>query len=131
MNHLLDHQVIFMHGSRPTDLPPPPPDPPPPPPHTHTQTPEKSQNTGILSNTGPDCLKITKLPNQHSILGHHLIICTPAKHHEMAFHWCAVDSLLIVVFGSSPHHLKKIKVGHPLPNFLDQRMILFICFYLF
>ena len=37
----------------------------PPPPH------EKSQNIGFLSNTGPDPLKITKLPSQHSMLGHH------------------------------------------------------------
>ena len=26
---------------------------------------------GFLSNTGPDPLKITKLPSQHSMLGHH------------------------------------------------------------
>ena len=26
---------------------------------------------GFLSNTGPDPLKITKLPSQHSILGYH------------------------------------------------------------
>ena len=28
------------------------------------------KNAGFLSNTGPDILKITKLPNQHSILRH-------------------------------------------------------------
>ena len=33
--------------------------------------PEKSQNIGFLSNTGPDPLKITKLSFQHSMLGHH------------------------------------------------------------
>ena len=38
---------------------------PPPPP------PENSQNIGFLSNTGLDSLKITKLPSQHSMLGHH------------------------------------------------------------
>ena len=33
---------------------------------------EKSKiNIGFLSNTGPDPLKITKLPSQHSMLGHH------------------------------------------------------------
>ena len=32
---------------------------------------EKSQNIGFLSNTGLDHLKITKLPSQHSMLGHH------------------------------------------------------------
>ena len=29
------------------------------------------KNIGFLSNTGPDPLKITKLPSQHSMLGHH------------------------------------------------------------
>ena len=33
--------------------------------------PEKYQNKGFLSNTGPDPLKITKLPSQHSMLGHY------------------------------------------------------------
>ena len=33
---------------------------------------KKTQNKGLLSNTGPDPLKITKLPKQHSMLGHHL-----------------------------------------------------------
>ena len=32
---------------------------------------ENYKNIGFLSNTGPDPLKITKLPNQHSKLGHH------------------------------------------------------------
>ena len=31
---------------------------------------EYYKNTGFLSNTGPDPLKITKLTIQHSILGH-------------------------------------------------------------
>ena len=31
---------------------------------------EKIQKLGFLSNTGPDPLKITKLPSQHSMLGH-------------------------------------------------------------
>ena len=29
------------------------------------------KNIGFLSNTGPDPLKITTLPSQHSMLGHH------------------------------------------------------------
>ena len=33
--------------------------------------PENHKNIGFLSNTGPDPLKITKLPSQHSVLGHH------------------------------------------------------------
>ena len=32
---------------------------------------ENYKNIGFLSNTGPDPLKITKLPIQHSMLGHH------------------------------------------------------------
>ena len=32
---------------------------------------ENHKNKGFLSNTGPDPLKITKLPSQHSMLGHH------------------------------------------------------------
>ena len=34
--------------------------------------PLKSQKIGFLCNTGPDPLKTTKLPSQHSMLGHHL-----------------------------------------------------------
>ena len=33
--------------------------------------PENHKNIGFLRNTGPDPLKITKLPSQHSMLGHH------------------------------------------------------------
>ena len=33
---------------------------------------ENYKNLGFLSNTGLDPLKITKLPMQHSMLGHHL-----------------------------------------------------------
>ena len=32
---------------------------------------ENYKNIGFLCNTGPDPLKITKLPSQHSMLGHH------------------------------------------------------------
>ena len=32
---------------------------------------ENYKNIGFLSNIGPDPLKITKLPIQHSMLGHH------------------------------------------------------------
>ena len=32
---------------------------------------ENYTNIGFLSNTGPDLLKITKLPIQHSMLGHY------------------------------------------------------------
>ena len=53
---------------------------------------EKSQNIGLLSNTGPDPLKITKLPSQHSMLGHH----RPSS--ETTFKWRADDDPFIVVF---------------------------------
>ena len=32
---------------------------------------ENYKNIGFLSNTGPDSLKITKLPIQHSMFGHY------------------------------------------------------------
>ena len=41
----------------------------------------KLQNIGSLSNTGPDLLKYTQLPSQHSMLGHH----RPAS--ETPFKW--------------------------------------------
>ena len=44
--------------------------PPAPPPPTHTHT-ENNKNIGFLGNNGLDPLKITKLPSQHSMLGHH------------------------------------------------------------
>ena len=52
-----------------------------------------TKNIGFLSNTCPDPLKITKLPSQHSMLGHH----RPAS--EKPFKY-AIDDPLIVVFGS-------------------------------
>ena len=33
--------------------------------------PLKNNNKGFLSNTGPDPLKIAKLPSQHSMSNHH------------------------------------------------------------
>ena len=33
--------------------------------------PEKSQKYRVLCNSGPDPLKITKLPSKHLMLGHH------------------------------------------------------------
>ena len=49
--------------------------------------PEKSQNIGFPSNTGHDPLKITNLPSQHSMLGHHW----HASQKRMAFDWRADD----------------------------------------
>ena len=56
------------------------------------------KNIGFL---GP--WKITKLPSQHSMLGHH----RPASETPMAFHWRADDGLLLVLFGSSFPSSKK------------------------
>ena len=56
--------------------------------------PKKNKNIGFLSNTGLDLLKISKLPSQHSMLGHH-------RHASETFRWRAGDGPLIVVLGSS------------------------------
>ena len=40
------------------------------------------KNIGFLDNTGPEPLKITKLPSQHSMLGHH------RDASETPFTWC-------------------------------------------
>ena len=55
--------------------------------------PDNSRKTGFLRNTGPDPLKITKLPSHRSLLGHHRLD----------------DGPLLVVFGSSPLIKKKKK----------------------
>ena len=47
--------------------------------------PEKSQNIGFLSNSGPDPWKITKLPSQHLMLGHHRLAS------ETPFKWTPSD----------------------------------------
>ena len=72
--------------------------------------PEKSQNIGFLSNTGPDPIKFTKSPNQHQCWA---IIGTPAKR------WHADDGPILVVFGSA---LQVKKVDSLWKNFLDPRM---------
>ena len=80
--------------------------------------PDKSQNIGVSSNTGPDPLKLAKLPSQHSMLGHHRHASeTPL----MAFRWRADNGSLKVVLGSSlPSATKKtttknvVQVGPPL-----------------
>ena len=50
---------------------------------------ENYKNIGSLSNTGPDPLKITNLPIQHSMLGHH----RPAR--ETPFKWRFADGPLM------------------------------------
>ena len=84
----------------------------------------KNRNAiGFLSNTGPDPLKITKLPSQHSMLGHH----RPAS--ETSFEWRFAGAPLmarfLVVFGSSLLSSTKKGLSELDPlchNFLDPRM---------
>ena len=63
------------------------PDPPPP---------GKHKIIGLLSNSGPDPLKIAKLLSQHSMLGHHQH--ASEKPFIMAFHWRADDGPLKMLF---------------------------------
>ena len=42
-----------------------------------------TKNIGFLSKTGPDPLKIAKLPSQHSMLGHHW----PASETPLKLKW--------------------------------------------
>ena len=49
----------------------------------------KLQNIGFPSNTGPDRLKITKLPIQHSMLDHRRPVS------EMPFEWHFAGGLLM------------------------------------
>ena len=72
------------------------------------------KKVGFHSNTGPDPLKITKLPIQHSMLGHQL----PAS--KMPFKWHFPGRPFMAHLSwyldlSSPHQTKKkVKVGPPL-----------------
>ena len=61
--------------------------------------PENHKNIGYLKITGPDPLKITKLPSQHSMLG---------------YHWHADDGPHKVVFGSRPSSTKNENTLDPL-----------------
>ena len=60
------------------------------------RTPLKNHNSiSSLSNTGPDPLKMTKLPNQHSMSGHRWHAS------ETPFKWRFAGGPLIVAFHSS------------------------------
>ena len=88
-----------------------------------TGAPQKNhKNIGFLSNTGLDPLKITKLPNQHSMLGHH-------RHaSETSIKWRFAGGSMMArlkwyLDPPSPHQLKKqqqkkeknpSKLDHPL-----------------
>ena len=61
---------------------------------------ENHKNIGFFSNTGPDPLKIVKLPSQLSILGHNW--------HASETRWRTEEGPLIVVLGQFlPHQTKK------------------------
>ena len=55
--------------------------------------PRKSQKYRSFSNTGPDPLKIVKLPSQLSIFGHNRLAS------KTPFKWRVENGPLIVVFG--------------------------------
>ena len=53
---------------------------------------ENHKAIGFLSNTGPDPMEVTKLPSQHSMLGHH----RPAT--EAPFEWRFAGGPMIALF---------------------------------
>ena len=61
-----------------------------------TPPPGKSQKIGFLSNTDPDPKKITELPSQHSVFGHHR-------------RFAGGPMIVIEVFGSFLPHQTKTK----------------------
>ena len=106
---------------------------PPPPLENYKNPPGKiTKNIGFLSNTGPDPLRITKLPIQHLMVGHHRPVSeTPLK-------WRLAGGPLMArlkwyLDPSSPHQTKKntkiVKIG-PLLTKLPRsaHASVFICF---
>ena len=83
------------------------------------------KNIGFLSNCGPDPLNITKLPRQHSMLGHHQHASeTPFKWRFAG--WPTMTHLKWYLGSSSPHQLKRKPMSKldPLRQyFLDPRML--------
>ena len=81
------------------------------------------KNIGFLSNTGAYPLKITKLPSQHSMMGHHWHI-SETPFNETPFKWPFVGGptmgrlLCLDILPPLEHQLKKekkpFKVGPPL-----------------
>ena len=83
------------------------------------------KNKGFLSNTGPDSLKTTKLPSQHSMLGHY----RPTS--EKPFKWRFAGGPMMAAYSgiwifppliNQKKTKKNVKVGPPLTKFLDPRM---------
>ena len=65
------------------------------------------KNIGFLSNTGPDPLKIAKLPSQHSILGHYW-------HTSLMRFKCWVNYgplVMVFVWSSLPSKIKTKKLS--------------------
>ena len=66
---------------------------------------------GFLSNTGPDPLRITKLPSQHSALGYHLYAI------ESSFKWRFAGRPTMALYWfldpPSPNQLKNVVKGDP------------------
>ena len=95
------HTRIQRGGGQRVRTPPPPP----PPPINH-------KAIGFLCNTGSEPWKITKLPNQHSILGHHRLAS------ETPFKWPAFSHIWILspLFNWKNKQKKNnvVRVGLPL-----------------
>ena len=72
------------------------------------------KNIGFLSNTGPDPLKLTKLPSQHSMLGHHRHASeTPFNGVSLAGRWWPVY-ICIWIIHSLHQQKKNVNVRPPL-----------------
>ena len=85
------------------------------------------KNIGFLSNTGPDPLKIKKLPSQHSMLGHH----PPVPIGKKPFKWRFAGGPMTVCFmcnldSLSPHKKTNKKRCQSLENFLDPHMVAYL-----
>ena len=80
---------------------------------TPTTTLKNKKNIGLPSNIGQDPVRITKLPSQHSMFGHH-------RHaSETPFKWRFADGPMVARlkwYLNPPHQLNKndVKVGRPL-----------------
>ena len=85
--------------------------------------PENPKAIGYHSNAGLDSLMITKLPSQHSMLGHH----RPAS--ETPFKWRFAGGPMMARFGfsESTHQLKNkknvVNVGSPLTKLEDTHLL--------
>ena len=94
--------------------------------------PWKWKNIGFLSNTGPDPLKIEKLPSQHSLLGHHRSV--PVSETPLKWRFAGgptIDRFKCYLNSLSPHKKQKQKktpsdVVRVWQSFLDPHMVAYI-----